>query len=145
MDFAATIATADPRDEPVPARTADLLIAHHKTGAARISLALPTGGHVLHLAVATCLFNDLHTAAGRAGLSLGPVTVRADGGFDDTMTASTGIFLNVEISGDADPEELRTLVLETFEVSTVACVLRGSTSVEIAGITARTTTASGSS
>jgi hypothetical protein len=72
------------------------------------------------------------------------VAVWADGGFDDTMTSSTGIVLEVEISGEADPEELRTLVLETFEVSTVACVLRGSTSVEIAGIRARTTTASDS-
>jgi uncharacterized OsmC-like protein len=142
MDFAASISTADPHGDPPPVRTAGLVIGHHKTGAARISMAHPTGGHVLHLAAATCLFNDLHTAASRAGLQLGPVTVRADGGFDDTMTSSTGIRLDVEISGDADPEELRTLVLETFEVSTVACVLRRSTTVEIAGIAARTTTAS---
>lgn len=141
MDFAASIATADAGDGPAPVGTAGLLIRHHKTGAARISMSLPTGGHVLHLAVATCLFNDLHTAAKLAGLSLGPVTVRADGGFDETMTASTGIRIKVEISGDADPEELRTLVLETFEVSTVACVLRGTTSVEITEIDARTTAA----
>ncbi|NUP74493.1 MAG: OsmC family protein [Sinomonas sp.] len=141
MDFAASISTAGSSGNEVPAGTADLLIRHHKTGAARISVDLPTGGHVLHLAAATCLFNDLHTAARRAGLGLGPVRVWADGGFDETMTASTGIWLKVEISGDADPEELRTLVLETFEVSTVACVLRRSTSVEIMAINARTTAA----
>jgi organic hydroperoxide reductase OsmC/OhrA len=144
MDFAASISTADSQGQPAPVSTAGLTIRHHKTGAARISIAYPTGGHLLHLAAATCLFNDLHTAASRAGLRLGPVAVWADGGFDDTMTSSTGIVLEVEISGEADPEELRTLVLETFEVSTVACVLRGSTSVEIAGIRARTTTASDS-
>lgn len=144
MDFAASIATPDAGQDRAPADPADLLIRHHKTGTARISIALPTGGHVLHLAAATCLFNDLHTAAARAGLQLGAVRVRADGAFDDTMTESTGIQLAVEISGDADPEELRTLVLETFEVSTVACILRRSTSVEITGITARTTTPSGS-
>ena len=139
MDFAARIATAEAGEGQVPVGTADLLIRHHKTGAARIAMSLPTGGHMLHLAAAVCLFNDLHTAAALAGLSLGPVAVRADGGFDETMTASTGIRLEVEISGDADPEELRRLVLETFEVSTVACVLRRSTSVEITDIHARTT------
>ncbi|WP_415855186.1 OsmC family protein [Sinomonas sp. G460-2] len=139
MDYAASISTAVLGEGLVPAGTADLLIRHHKTGAARIAMSLPTGAHVLHLAAAACLFNDLHTAATLAGLSLGPVAVRADGGFDETMTASTGIRLEVDISGDADPEELRTLVLETFEVSTVACVLRRSTSVEITEIDARTT------
>ncbi|MEA5453613.1 OsmC family protein [Sinomonas sp. JGH33] len=144
MDFAASIATASPDDARIPVPTADLLIQHHKTRAARVSVGVPTGGHMLHLAVATCLFNDLHTAAARAGLSLGPVAVRAAGGFDETLTSSTGIVLEVEVTGDADPEELRTLVLETFEVSTVASILRESTSVEITHITARTTTASGS-
>jgi uncharacterized OsmC-like protein len=144
MDFAASISTADATEGRAPVSTRDLLVEHHKTGSALISMSLPTGGHVLHLATATCLFNDLHTAAARAGLRLGPVKVWADGGFDDTMTASTGIRLKVEIGGDADPEELRTLVLETFEVSTVASVLRNSTSVEITGITVRPTTTSGS-
>ncbi|MCH6469198.1 OsmC family protein [Sinomonas terrae] len=144
MDFAASIATAEAGGDRAPAETSSLLIRHHKTGAAHVSISLPTGGHVLHLAAATCLFNDLHTAAAQRGLRLGPVAVHADGGFDDTMTSSTGIRVTVEISGEAAADELRTLVLETFEVSTVACVLRRGTSVEIAGITARTTTPSGS-
>ncbi|WP_334170411.1 OsmC family protein [Sinomonas sp.] len=144
MDFAASIATAETGGERSLAETSSLLIRHHKTGAARISIGLPTGGHMLHLAAATCLFNDLHTAAAQRGLRLGPVSVRADGGFDDTMTSSTGIQITVEICGEAAADELRTLVLETFEVSTVACILRRATSVEITDITARTTAPSGS-
>ncbi|WP_369045177.1 hypothetical protein [Sinomonas sp. P10A9] len=36
---------------------------HHKSGGAEVSLAVPSGGHLLHLALAKCVFNDLHGAA----------------------------------------------------------------------------------
>ena len=81
-----------------------------------------TGAHLLHLAVAGCVLNDLYREAGRLAIELGGVRVRATGGFDpDDGWASTGIRYTVELDTPADPDRLAHL-LET--VDTVAEIPR---------------------
>lgn len=50
MDFAASISTVDSAGAARAVPTTDLVIEHHRTGAAEVSLAVPSGGHLLHLA-----------------------------------------------------------------------------------------------
>ena len=44
-----------------------LVVAHHIADRAEISAEVLSGGHLLHLAVAGCLFNDILREARRAG------------------------------------------------------------------------------
>ena len=50
-----------------------------------------TGGHLLHLAAAGCVLNDLYREAAALGLELKGVRVTAAGGFDTATWQSTGI------------------------------------------------------
>jgi hypothetical protein len=61
-----------------------------------------TGGHLLHLAAAGCVLNDLYREAAALGLELKGVRVTAAGGFDTATWQSTGIGYSVEVSSDAN-------------------------------------------
>jgi uncharacterized OsmC-like protein len=50
-----------------------------------------TGGHLLHLAAAGCVLNDLYREAEALGIELKGVRVTAAGGFDTATWRSTGI------------------------------------------------------
>src|SRR5229473_2924100 len=65
-----------------------------------------TGGHLLHLAAAGCVLNDVYREAAVLGLELKGVRVSATGGFDTGTWASTGITYSVDISSDAPASEL---------------------------------------
>ncbi len=62
-----------------------------------------TGGHLLHLAAAGCVLNDLYREAATLGIELAGVRVTAAGGFDTATWQSTGIGYRVEVSSDAPP------------------------------------------
>ena len=62
-----------------------------------------TGGHLLHLAAAGCVLNDLYREAAALGIGLQGVRVTATGGFDPATRQSTGIDYSVEVSSDAPP------------------------------------------
>ncbi|MFJ9733740.1 hypothetical protein ACIRUL_20780 [Streptomyces sp. NPDC101171] len=75
-----------------------------------------TGGHVLNLAVAACVRNDLYREAEAGGVELRGVRVRAEGGFDTSCWKSTGISYAVEV--DSDAPQARIAALSFFEVAT---------------------------
>ena len=50
-----------------------------------------TGGHLLHLAVAGCVLNDVYREAAALGIELAGVRVTAAGGFDTGTWQSVGI------------------------------------------------------
>src|SRR5258707_369745 len=50
-----------------------------------------TGGHLLHLAAAGCVLNDLYREAAALGIELKGARVIAAGGFDTATWRSTGI------------------------------------------------------
>ncbi|HEU4353949.1 MAG TPA: OsmC family peroxiredoxin, partial [Actinomycetota bacterium] len=64
------------------------------------------GGQLLNLAVAGCISNDLFREAAGRDIVLRRVVVRADGGYGGSPPVSTGISYDVEIEGEATPEEL---------------------------------------
>jgi uncharacterized OsmC-like protein len=68
-----------------------------------------TGAHLLHLATAGCVLNDLYREAAGLGIRLDGVRVSASGGFDEAW-ASTGIRYAVELSSPARAEDLAQLL-----------------------------------
>ncbi len=87
------------------------------------------GGQLLHLAVAGCISNDLFREAARIGISLSRVAVTVDGDFDGEPAVSGGIAYEVEVFGDASPEDLDTLVRHVGRIAEIPNSLRRGTSV----------------
>lgn len=83
-----------------------------------------TGGHVLNLAVAACVLNDLYREAAAGGLELRGVRVRAEGGFDTALWRSTGILYTVEIDSEAPREQVAALIATVDEVAEIPRALR---------------------
>ena len=93
-----------------------------------------TGGHVLNLAVAACVLNDLYREAEAAGVGLRGVRVRAESGFDTATWKSTGISYAVEIDSDASPSLVAALIAAVDEVAEIPRALgQGATVTRSAG------------
>lgn len=83
-----------------------------------------TGGHLLHLAVAGCVHNDLFREAIVRGITLSHVEVRAEGGLRGDPCVSTGIHYTVHVQGDASPEELNELLAHVERIAEVPSAIR---------------------
>lgn len=78
-----------------------------------------TGAHLLHLAVAGCVLNDVHREAQRVGMDVDGVRVAAWGDFDTQTWKSTGIEYMIEVSSTAecsDVDELLQVVDAVAEI-----------------------------
>ena len=104
---------------------------HHLTDRAQVSAESLSGGHLLHLAVAGCLFNDILREAAKRGITLTELEVRADGGFAGDPPTSTGITYSVDLAADAPGAELRRLVADCEQVAIIPQVLRDGTQVKL--------------
>jgi len=83
----------------------------HRWTAGGVSVeAAFTGGHLLHLAVAGCVLNDVYREAARRGIEVDGVRVSATGGFDTTTWRSTGIAYAVEVDAAADDTVIEALL-----------------------------------
>jgi len=89
-----------------------------------------TGGHLLHLAAAGCVLNDVYREATQMGLPLRGVRVGADGAFDADSWHSAGIKYWVEIDSDAQPSELDALLRCVDAVAEIPKTIRAGTTVE---------------
>ena len=116
--------------------TQRVVIRHHRAARVAWSVDVASGGHMLHLALAQCVFNNVLRIARDRGLSLTDVSVTADGDFNPEGTASTGIDCSIELSGDAEQSELVSLAEAAFGDSTVVAVLRRGASVELTSVRA---------
>jgi uncharacterized OsmC-like protein len=83
-----------------------------------------TGAHLLHLAVAGCVLNDLYRESPSLGIVLDGVRVRAWGGFDDDTSASTGIAYTVELASGADEQQLAALLERVDEIAEIPRAVR---------------------
>jgi uncharacterized OsmC-like protein len=83
-----------------------------------------TGGHLLHLAAAGCVLNDVYREAASRGLELTGVRVTAAGGFDTAAWQSTGIDYSVEVSSDAPADDLAQLLAAVDEVAEIPRAIR---------------------
>jgi uncharacterized OsmC-like protein len=83
-----------------------------------------TGGHLLHLAAAGCVLNDVYREAAALGIELNGVRVSAAGEFDTSAWTSTGISYSVEVSSAASPGELDRLLAIVDQVAEIPRAIR---------------------
>jgi hypothetical protein len=89
-----------------------------------------TGAHLLHLAAAGCVLNDVYREAERLGLSVRGVRVTASGGFDADTWRSTGIVYAVEVDAQCSQQELDRLLATVDAVAEIPKAIRAGTTVE---------------
>jgi uncharacterized OsmC-like protein len=95
------------------------------------------GGELLHLAIASCISNDLFREAALRGVALEQVHVTVDGDFDGAPAVSTGVTYDVEVSGAATDAELEALVHHVDQIAEVPNSLRGGTRVDLHEVVVR--------
>jgi uncharacterized OsmC-like protein len=83
-----------------------------------------TGAHLLHLAAAGCVLNDLYREAVQAGIELDGALVTAHGDFDQQTWRSTGITYQVELDSPASPQDQERLVRIVDDVAEIPKALR---------------------
>ena len=88
-----------------------------------------TGAHLLHLAIAGCVLNDLYREAAAVGVDLHGVRVSAGGRFDADTWTSTGITYSVEISSNASDDEIARLLATVDEVAEIPRAVRAGATV----------------
>lgn len=110
----------------------EVVVNHRNAGPTLLNLGTLSGGHVLHLAVATCLYNDIVREARNRNIHLSTLAVTATGGFADDH--STGITYTIDIAGDAPDEALRALVTDMEQSATIPQALRQGTTVDRAEV-----------
>lgn len=89
-----------------------------------------TGGHLLHLAAAGCVLNDVYREADRLGIVVDGVRVSASGGFDTETWSSTGITYSVQIDSPAPDEDLEGLLGTVDSVAEIPRAIRAGATVE---------------
>jgi uncharacterized OsmC-like protein len=107
-----------------------LIVEHHLTDRAQLEAEALSGGHLLHLAVAGCFFNDILRAAGAKDIQITDLRVEAGGGFEGEPLLSTGITYAIEIAGDASETELKELVRDVEAAAAIPLTLRSGVKVE---------------
>ena len=88
-----------------------------------------TGGHLLHLAAAGGVLNDVYREAAALGIELKGVRVTAAGGFDTTAWQSTGIDYSVEVSSDAPADQVAHLLEVVDQVAEIPRAIRAGAAV----------------
>ncbi len=83
-----------------------------------------TGAHLLHLAVAGCVLNDLHREAAASAIRLDGARVSAWGDFDTETWTSTGISYSVELDSPATAVELDRLLALVDQVAEIPRAIR---------------------
>ncbi len=106
-----------------------LVMPHRWTTEGVVIDASFTGAHLLHLAAAGCLLNDVYREAERLGVRVDGARVRASGGFDPASWSSTGISYEIDVVSGASDVELDRLLRAVDEVAEIPRALRVGTSV----------------
>lgn len=123
-DFGVLVSAGSLRNPADP-----LHLAHRWTADGVTADASFTGGHLLHLSVAGCVLNDIYREAGRMGIEIHGVRVRASGGFDDSTWASTGIAYTVELDASVDDEKRAELLRRVDRVAEIPRAVRAGADV----------------
>lgn len=89
-----------------------------------------TGAHLLHLAAAGCVLNDVYREAAALGIGVDGVRVVAAGGFDVSSWQSTGIDYSVEVSSDASADQLAQLLEVVDHVAEIPRAIRAGAAVQ---------------
>ncbi|WP_022880783.1 OsmC family protein [Gryllotalpicola ginsengisoli] len=88
-----------------------------------------TGAHLLHLAAAGCVLNDVYREAQGLGIEVRGARVTATGDFDPGWR-SAGIGYTVEVDSPAAPADLEALLTRVDEMAEIPKALRAGAQVE---------------
>jgi len=117
-------------DEPTPQlEPPNFVYTHPRGGRFEYRIDGLSGGHLLHLAVAGCVFNGIVRVARERGIALSHALVRAEGGFNEEGTRSTGISYSMEVEGEATDDELVDLATFVQQDSSVSQIVSHGASV----------------
>jgi len=111
---------------------ASIVVRHHRVDRAELTAEVLSGGHLIHLALAGCVFNNIHRLAAERGIVITNARVMADGDFDDG--GSTGISCEIHLEGDGNRDALRQLASDAYEDSSIGAMMRRGTTVELTDI-----------
>jgi putative redox protein len=130
--FEVRIGLGDPSTDGVdPER---FTVTHHLTDRAEIRAEVLSGGHLLHLAVAGCLFNDILREAKSRGITVADLRISAEGDFGGEPLKSTGITYSIDLEGGAAEDDLRRLVADCEAGGAIPHTLRQGAEVQAAAI-----------
>lgn len=111
-------------------QAADAVRFPHRWTADGVTVEAPfTGAHLLHLAAAGCVLNDVYREAEILGLSLQGVRVLASGGFEAETWHSTGISYTVEVDSAASSAEIDALLRQVDAVAEIPKSIRAGAQV----------------
>lgn len=122
--YRATIVSGDPTDADATAPVVVEFVGVRSARHQQVTMDEFTGGHLLHLAVAGCVFNDVWREAGARGITLTRVAVTAHGDFTTEPFVSTGIEYSIDLEGDADRTVLDELVAHVDAIAEIPEALR---------------------
>jgi uncharacterized OsmC-like protein len=88
-----------------------------------------TGAHLLHLAAAGCVLNDVYREAAALGVPLDGVRVRASGGYDTVTWTSTGIEYAIDVDSSASADQLAQLLKQVDDVAEIPKAIRAGATV----------------
>ncbi|MGX7678707.1 OsmC family protein [Jatrophihabitans sp. DSM 45814] len=89
-----------------------------------------TGAHLLHLAVAGCVLNDVFREADRLGIIVHGVRVTASGDFNTETWQSKGIGYLVDVDSPASVDEIETLLAVVDDVAEIPKSIRAGAPVQ---------------
>jgi uncharacterized OsmC-like protein len=89
-----------------------------------------TGAHLLHLAAAGCVLNDVYREAAELGVPVRGVRVVASGEFDTDTWASTGIEYSVAVDSTASRDEIDALLRQVDAVAEIPKTIRAGAIVQ---------------
>jgi uncharacterized OsmC-like protein len=89
-----------------------------------------TGAHLLHLAAAGCVLNDVYREAENRGIAVRGVRVSASGAFNTETWQSTGISYVVELDTTAPAAAIDELLRRVDSVAEIPKAIRAGASVD---------------
>jgi uncharacterized OsmC-like protein len=89
-----------------------------------------TGAHLLHLAAAGCVLNDIYREAEALGVMVSGVRVSASGDFETDSWRSTGISYSVQVDTAASLGEVDALLQRVDSVAEIPKAIRAGARVE---------------
>lgn len=125
-EFQVTVAAGSLRHEG----SSTVVFAHRWTDEGVTADVQFTGAHLLHLAAAGCVLNNLYREGAAMQIALDGVRVSASGQYDPGTWASTGITYSVETESPATDEKLATLLARVDEVAEIPRAIRAGATVE---------------
>ncbi len=130
-DYSASIST-DKGDASTAVDPAGFSIRHHMSGSARLEMSKPTGGHLLHIAVGICVFNDILAQAKARSIPIVSLRVSVDGGFaGDPHYVSTGITYDIDIDSPVSRDMIDELIADVIDDASIPRSIQQGTPVQL--------------